>query len=816
MAEPDPALPSRARVVVVGGGVIGASVAYHLAELGWTDVLLLERDRLTSGTTWHAAGLIVTFGSTSQTTTRMRRYTRNLYARLEAETGQSTGFLPVGFLEVVSDRVRLEEFRRLAAMDRYCGVEVDEVSPAEVASLFPLARTDDLLAGFHVPGDGRANPVDVTRALAIGARGRGARIVEGVPVTEVLTEGGGVTGVRTPYGDVECEYVVNCAGMWARQLAERSGVHLALQANEHYYLVTEPVEGMSRSLPVLEDPASHGYYREEGGGILVGLFETVSRPWQLDGVPEDASFLTLPPDWDRIGPYLETAMRRVPVSASAGIRTLFCGPESFTPDLQPLVGEAPELRRYFVAAGMNSVGILSAGGIGRAVAEWVVAGRPTVDVSALGVDRIQPVQTTRAYRAARGTENLGMVYAPHTPDHHPHTARGARLSPLHESLVARGAWFVESRTWEVAHWFATDGVARESGPWTWDRAPWWACSEAEQQAAVDAVGLADVSHGALFAVQGPGAAAALDRLSTARLRLDRPAAATTPWLDDQGCLDAVVDVVTRDSARFWVVASERAARHVGARLRREAAGRGVSVVDVTDHWARLLLLGPRARDLLALVTRTDCGPQALPPGTARTLDVRSTPLVCTVAAGGVGAELTLFVPAERAREVYDLLLESGAPLGARPIGSRALDCLRLAAAQPEHGTDVANTDTVLAAGLRGLVDLDKPSGFVGIDAVRAQDRAGAPHRRLVHVRVQDPEPLLFHAEVLSRDGIAVGHVTSGAWVGPLGRSAALAVVEADEPVTPAWVAAADWSVDVAGRSWPCAVSVVDARSTSGA
>src|SRR5262245_23532311 len=376
--------PTRARVVIIGGGVIGTSVAYHLAHAGVRDVVLLERDQLTSGTTWHAAGLMVTFGSMSETSTEMRKYTRNLYANLEAETGQATGLKQVGFVQVTTDPDRLEEYRRVSAFNRYCGVDVHEVGPDEIAKMWPLARVDDVLGGFYVAEDGRANPVDVTMALAKGAKMQGARILENVPATGLITKGNGasgssaVAGVRTAYGDIEADVVVNCAGMWARQIGEQAGVNIPLQAAEHYYLITEPFEGMHGDLPVLEDPSSYGYFREEGAGLMIGLFEAVCAPWRVDGVPETFSFGQLPPDWERMTPYLEKAMGRIPISAEVGVKTFFCGPESFTPDLLPVVGEAPEVRNYFVAAGLNSIGILTGGGIGRAMARWIVDGRPDI------------------------------------------------------------------------------------------------------------------------------------------------------------------------------------------------------------------------------------------------------------------------------------------------------------------------------------------------------------------------------------------------------------------------------------------------------
>ena len=361
-------LPDRARVVIIGGGVIGCSVAYHLAHAGWTDVVLLERDRLTCGTTWHAAGLMTCFGSTSETSTAIRLYSRDLYARLEEETGQSTGFKPVGLIEAAADEARLEEYRRVAAFQRHLGLEVEEISPREMADLFPWAKTDDLLAGFHVPGDGRVNPVDLTTALAKGARQLGVTIKESITVEDVLTERGRVTGVRVSTtgspgetADIEAEYVVNCTGMWARELGAKNGLVIPNQAAEHYYLITDTIEGLDPEAPIFEDPASYGYYREEGGGMMVGLFEPQAAPWRVEGVPGGFSFGTIPPDWDRMTPFLEKAMSRVPITLAVGVRTFFCGPESFTPDLAPAVGEAPGLRNYFVAVGMNSVGVLSAG-----------------------------------------------------------------------------------------------------------------------------------------------------------------------------------------------------------------------------------------------------------------------------------------------------------------------------------------------------------------------------------------------------------------------------------------------------------------------
>ncbi|HEX4981749.1 MAG TPA: FAD-dependent oxidoreductase, partial [Ilumatobacteraceae bacterium] len=506
-------LPARARVVVIGGGVIGCSVAYHLAHMGWRDVVLIERDQLTSGTTWHSAGLMVTFGSMSETSTEMRKYTRDLYARLEAETGLATGLKQVGFIELAADRDRLEEYRRVSAFNRYCGVDVHEISATEVAEMFPLARTDDILAGFYVAEDGRVNPVDVTMALARGARQQGVSIVQGVTVTGVVTHRGAVAGVETDRGSIEAEYVVNCAGMWARELGARSGVNVPLQAAEHYYLITEQLDEIDGSWPVIEDPGSYGYYREEVGGLMIGLFEPLCAPWHVDGVPDGFSFGEISPDWDRMGPYVERAMGRVPISFDTGIRKFFCGPESFTPDLQPVVGEAPELRNYFVAAGLNSIGILTGGGMGRVVAHWIVNGRPDVDVTGFNIDRLHTYQANAEYRRTRTVESLGMVYQCHYPTRSMQTARGVKLSPVHPRLAAAGAFFRDVSGWEGADWYAGAGNEPEPGPLTWGRPAWWDHWRAEHEAARTGVIVMDMSFMSKFRVRGAHAGRLLDHLS---------------------------------------------------------------------------------------------------------------------------------------------------------------------------------------------------------------------------------------------------------------------------------------------------------------
>ena len=800
-------LPDRARVVIIGGGVIGTSVAYHLGHLGWSDVVLLERDRLTSGTTWHAAGLMTCFGSLSETSMSMRQYTRELYRRLESETGLSTGFKPVGFIEAAADEGRLEEFRRVAAFNRHVGLEVHEIDRREMSERFPLAVTDDLLAGFYVPADGRVNPVDVTMSLAKGARMQGVRIIEGVEVSQVLTANGRVTGVATASGDIECEYVVNCAGMWARQLGERNGVVIPLQAAEHYYLITEPIPGVDPDWPVFEDPSRHGYYREEGGGLMIGLFEPVCAPWSVGGVPSDFSFGELAPDWDRMGPYLERAMQRVPVSLETGIRTFFCGPESFTPDLAPIVGEAPGIDNYFVAAGMNSVGILTGGGMGRIVAQWIVDGRPDVDVTGFNIDRMQDFQLNPRYRAERTVETLGMVYQTHFPGRSMQTARGVKRSPVHAQLAAEGAYFKDVSGWEGADWYAPPGVEPRIEELTWGRQNWFPYWADEHRAVREGVALMDMSFMSKFLVQGADSGRFLDRLSANAVDGAPGVITYTQWLNEAGTLEADLTVTKLDDDRFMVVASDNAHGHVQAWMRRHLDDDRAFVTDITSALAQVNVQGPRSRELLQSVTSADVSNEAFGFRSARYIDIGFARALCVriTYLGELGYEL--YVPAEQAVHVYEQLQEAGRGVGLRHAGLKALSSLRMEKGYRDYGHDIDNTDSVLEAGLGFAVAVDKPGGFIGRDAVLAQRAAGPLTRRLLQVRLLDPEPLMHHAEIVLRDGAPVGYVRAASYGHTLGGAVGLAMVDAGEPLTADWIAGGAWEIDVAGERYPATASL---------
>lgn len=801
-------LPERARVVIVGGGIIGCSAAYHLAHMGWQDIVLLERDQLTSGTTWHAAGLMVTFGSTSETSTELRKYTRDLYARLEAETGFSTGFNPIGFIEVASNADRLEEYRRVATFNRYCGVDVQEISPKEIKELFPLARVDDLLAGFYVKDDGRVNPVDTTIALARGAQQQGVSILEGVAATGILKKNGAVAGVKTLQGDIKADYVVNCAGMWARQFGELAGVNIPNQAAEHYYLITEELADMPPHMPVLEDPSHYGYYREETGGLMVGLFEPDCAPWNIQRIPDDFSFGEINPDWERMAPFLEKAMSRVPITMEVGLKKFFCGPESFTPDLQPIIGEAPELRNYFVAAGLNSIGIIIGGGLGRVMAHWIISGRPDVDVTGFNIDRLHVYQNTLEYRKHRTVESLGMVFKCHYPHRSYQTARGAKKSPFHDRLAAQGAYFRDVSGWEGADWYAPAGFEPKVDKLSWGRENWFAWWEAEHHAAREGVIIMDMSFMSKFMVQGRAAGKVLNYISANHVDGQANQITYTQWLNEAGKLEADLTVTKLNEENYLVVVTDTMHRHAETWLKRHiSAGDHAFVTDVTSAYGQLNIQGPKSRELLQTMTTADLSNEAFPFRCAREIEIGYARVLCIriTYLGELGYEL--YIPAEQATHVYDRLVEAGKEFGLRHAGLKALASLRMEKGYRDYGHDMDNTDDPFEVGLGYFIDLKKPGGFIG-QAAAARKRAQGPMtRRLAQVLVKDPKPLLFHAEVVKRNGLPVGYVRAGSYGFSLGGAVGLFMLEAGEPITAAYIAQGKWEVEIAGVMYPAEVSL---------
>jgi 4-methylaminobutanoate oxidase (formaldehyde-forming) len=802
----DSRFPESARVVIVGGGIIGCSVAYHLADMGCNDVVLLEQSQLTAGTTWHAAGLMTTYGSTSETSIAMRKYSRELYAGLEAETGQATGFQAVGFIEVASNADRLEEQRRVSAFNRLHGIDVVEISPSEVRELFPLADTGDILAGFYTATDGRINPVDVTMALAKGARTRGVQIVQNTTVKGVLTRRGAVTGVRTDKGDIRSEIVINCAGMWARQFGELSGVHIPNQAAEHYYLITDDIDGIQRDLPILEDPSCHAYYREETGGLMIGLFEPDCAPWKVGSVPDDFSFGEIPPDWDRMAPFLERAMGRVPVSMETGIRKFFCGPESFTPDLGPIVGEAPELKNYWVAAGLNSVGIITGGGLGRVLAHWILNGTADVDITGMNIDRFQPYQCNPEYRKNRALESLGMVYRCHYPNRSPQTARDAKKSPFHDRLAARGAYFRDVSGWESPDWYAPEGHKPDVEKLSWGRENWFDWWQAEHKACREGVIAMDMSFMAKFLVQGRDAGALLNYLSANEVDAKPNMITYTQWLNHTGKLEADLTVIKFNDQKYMVVASDTAHRHAESWLRRHISNdQHVFVTDVTSAYGQLNIQGPRSRELLQSLTTADLSNEAMPFRAVKEVDIGLARVTCVriTYLGELGYELN--IPSEQATHVYDLIVEKGKQFGLRHAGLKALASLRMEKAYRDYGHDIDNTDNPFEVGLGFAVNLNKDCDFIGKDECVKTKTAAPYSRRLVQVLVKDPEPMMYHAEVVLRNGVPVGDIRAASYGHTLGGAVGLAMVEGDV-VDKAYLDEGDWEVEIAGKTYPASVS----------
>jgi 4-methylaminobutanoate oxidase (formaldehyde-forming) len=799
------ALPDRCEVVVVGGGVIGVSVAYHLAEAGIQDVVLLERKELTSGTTWHAAGLVGQL-RTSINMTQLARYTSQLYRGLEEDTGQATGYRQCGSISIAATAERFEELKRSASMAKVFGLEVNVLSVAEIAEKYPLIHTDDLFGGIHIPSDGYANAVDVTQALAKGAKSRGARIFTDTKVEAILRDGDQVTGVRTAEGEIRSRYVVVCGGMWSRDLAASVGVNLPLHACEHYYVLFEGVEGLNPELPVLRDYDACTYYKYDAGKLLVGAFEPSAKAWGMEGISEDFCFDEIAGDFDHFEPVLHDAMKRLPALERAGIQKFFCGPESFTPDVRYHLGEAPELKNCFVAAGLNSIGLQSAGGVGKVTAEWIRDGRPPVDLWEVDVRRNMPFQGNRQYLQSRVSESLGLLYATHYPYRQYETGRGVRKSAIHDRLAAIGACHGEAFGWERPNWYAPAGVEPQY-EYSYGRQNWFEHSAAEHRAVREGVALFDQSSFGKFRLEGRDAVTVLNRVCANNVDVAAGRVVYTQWLNDRGGIEADLTVTRLSETAFMIVGgAETEVRDFYWLKRRIPDDAHCVLTNMTSSMGVLSIMGPRARDLLQSLTPTDISHAGFPFATSREIElgfamVRASRMTFV---GELGWEL--YVPTEFMQHVYDRIIEMGEAFGLVHAGYHALNSLRLEKAYRHWSHDITDEDSPLEAGLGFVIKFDKPGGFIGRDALLAQQEQGVS-RHLVQLKLNDPEPLIYHNEPIWRGDEIVGHITSAAYGHTLAGAVGLGYVSA-EPGAPAdSVLGDDYEVEVACERFSAEVSL---------
>ncbi|MFY9773022.1 MAG: FAD-dependent oxidoreductase [Trebonia sp.] len=799
-------LPGRARVVIIGGGVIGASVAYHLALMGWTDVLLLEQGQLSCGTTWHAAGLVGQLRAT-ENGTRLVQYSTELYGRLEEETGLSAGFRRCGGVTVARTHDRMVQLRRTAATAEAYQLDCELITPAQARDRYPIMAVDDIVGAIWLPGDGRANPTDLTAALARGARDRGVLIRERVRVTGIRTRAGAVTGVHTDRGDIEAEIVVNCAGQWAKQVGAMCGVTVPLHSAEHFYVVTERIDGAHRDLPVLRDPDGYTYFKEEVGGLVVGGFEPEAKPWVApDELPYPFEFRLLDEDWDHFAILMDSAIARIPVLAETGIKKFYNGPESFTPDNQFILGEAPELRNFFVGAGFNSVGIASAGGAGRALAEWIIEGEPSLDLSAVDIRRFARFNGNNQWLHDRVSEVLGLHYAVPWPNRELATARPFRRSPVYHLLKQANACFGSRMGWERANYFAPPGQDAAIA-YGWGQQSWQPWSNAEQRAARGSVALFDQTSFSKYLITGRDAEQALQWLCTADVGVEPGRTVYTGMLNARGTYEADITVTRLSAHEFLLVSSaastERDKDHI---TRRMPAGCHASLADVTSAYAVYGVMGPRSRELLSRLSRSDFSDKAFPFSTSREIDlgyatVRATRITYV---GELGWEL--YVPAEFAVGAYEDLTDAGAGLGLVNAGYYAIESMRLEKAYRAFGRELTADYNPVEAGLTFACKLNTDISFLGREPVE-KARADGPRRRLVSLVLPDPDVMIWGGELVLRDGIAVGQVTSGAWGEAVRGCVGLAYIRHPDGdvLIRDMVRAGTYEVNVGGRLYPATV-----------
>ncbi len=792
--------PTHARVVVVGGGIAGASTAYHLTKLGVRDVVLLEQGKLTCGTTWHAAGLV---GQTRATrnATRMSRYGIELYSTLEQETGLATGWKQCGSLNVAKTRDRLTLMKRQMARAKSFGIEFEFISPAEVSRYAPILRTDDLAGAVWIPGDGKANPTDLTQSLAKGARMGGAAIVEGVKVTGITQDKRRVTGIewatKDDAGAIACETVVNCGGQWAREFGRLAGVNVPLYSAEHFYLVTKTIPGVTPELPVIRDPDGYLYYKEEVGGLVMGGFEPEAKPWNVAKIPDGFEFQLLPEDWDHFEILMRNAIHRTPCLETAEVKLLLNGPESFTGDGNFILGEAPELAGYFVCAGFNSAGIANSGGAGKLVAEWIVGGDAPLDLWDVDIRRFAPFHANRRHLADRTVESLGLHYAMRWPREELVTVRPLRRSPLYDRLAAKGAVFGSKMSWERANYFLPPGVP--APPYTLGTPEWLPYVLDEQRACREDAVVFDQTSFSKFVLKGRDALPVLQRLCANEIDVAPGRMVYTPMLNKRGGFESDLTVIRLGTEEFFIITgSAQTTRDYAWIERHIAGGEHASLVDVSSGYSVISVMGPKAEALLSRLSDDDLSKAGMPFSTTREIDVGHARVRAARMSyvGGPGYEL--YVSTDQCLTLYEGLSNAGAEYGLRDAGYYTIDALRIEAGRRAWGAELSPDETPWEAGLAFAVKLHKPSNFLGRDALAAKPPAEI-RKRLVQFTFDDTAAFPWGGEPVLMDGRIVGELTSAGYSRKFGRAVAMGYARADVPLSDAVILGARYQVDIAGE-----------------
>lgn len=794
-------VPNAASVVIIGGGIIACSTAYHLVRAGVRDVVVLERHKLTSGSTFHAAGLVGQLRSNANIT-RLLKYSVELYNRLEQETGQATGFRQNGGLRLACNSERMTEIKRQATTAHSFGLEMHILSPREAQEMWPLMDSADVVGAAYLPSDGQANPSDLTQALAKGARQGGARVVEGVRVTGIRVDRGRVRAVVTDAGEVACESVVNCAGQWAPEIARMVGVNVPLSSMQHQYMVTERIDGVESGLPTLRDPDGLIYFKEDVGGLAMGGYERRPLAWGERGIPEGFNFTLLDPDFDQFEPLMTSGLHRVPGLAEAGVRELINGPEAFTPDGNFILGEAPEVRGFYVGAGFNAYGIAAAGGAGWALAAWVAAGEQPIDLAPVDIRRFGQPHRSAAWVRARTIEATGKHYTMAWPHEEPESGRPARVSPLYERLRTAGACFGEKLGWERANWFARDGQAPVD-VYTYGRQNWFDNVGDEHRAVRERVGLFDQSSFAKFLMIGPDAARALSWICANDVDRGIGRITYTQMCNRHGGIECDLTVARLAEDRFYIVTGTGAATRDFDWVRRSIpADADAHLVDVTSANAVISVMGPRSRELLAGVTTADLSNSAFAFATCREIAIGGAPVLAmrVTYVGELGWELHM--PSETAPAVYDRLAAAGAALGVANCGYRAIESLRLEKGYRAWGSDITSDDTPLEAGLGFAVKLKSNVPFQGREALLAQRESGVK-KRLACFTVADPDVVLLGRETIYRDGERVGYLSSAGWGYTVERNIGYGYVRARHPIDKAFLDAGRYELEVAGDKVAC-------------